>query len=138
MFFQQTFRCLEHQGMVKKQIPKLEMNDLIRHATKLEMLLSKKFMNRGRFSQVKRDIESLSVSIHPYIEFLNRKSSDPFGTQKSIETVNVYVVEASDEVNTIVDELKDDLENTAPFRPMNLKLCAPIDRHKRYLFIKKN
>ena len=91
-------------------------------------------MNLKRFSQVKRDIESLSASIHSYIEFLNRKSPDPFGTKKSIDTVNVYVVERSNEVNTIVDSiykgLKDDWENTKPYRPISLKLHAPIDRRK--------
>ena len=44
-------------------------------------------------------------------------------------------------MNAIVDSiykgLKDDFQNTAPHRPMNLKLYAPIDRRKRYLFLKK-
>lgn len=140
-FSEQTFRCLEHQGMVKKQIPKLNMNELITHATKLETLLSKKFMNLERFSQVKTDIEGLSASIHSYIEFLNRRSADPIFTQKSIDNVNVYVVEASNETNAIVDSiykgLKDELENTSPYGPLNLKVYAPMDRRKRYLYIKK-
>ena len=50
----------------------MKLTELITHATKLEILLSKK-MQSTVFAGAKKDVEQLSVAIHSYIDYLNRK-----------------------------------------------------------------
>ena len=45
-FLAKSFRKIEHKGMIKKAVPNMKLTELIAHATKLEILLSKKLSNQ--------------------------------------------------------------------------------------------
>lgn len=143
-FVERSFRKIEYNGMAKKPVPNMKMTDLITHATKLEILLSKKFIQSTVFVQVKKDIEALSAAIHSYIDFLNKKLPEPFGIEKTQDdTVTTYILSGT-EMNTIspivmniYKTLEAELLKNAPYHPLNLKSFAPIPRNDRYFYIRK-
>lgn len=143
VFTRQQFRKIEHEGMVKKKIPNLKTGDLISVATKLESLSCKSFVNSDIWKPILNHIQSLSASIHSYIEHLNRQTDNQNEKQIISESILTYIIEKKlpEDINLITlrtyESLAKSLKAVEPYTPINVKTVAPLDRKDRYLYIKR-
>lgn len=139
-FSGKNFRRLEHDGVKKKPIPSMNIDELIQHATCLESLLSKRFMNSAPFKEVRTDVTTLSEAIHAYVDHLNRATRVP--SSNANENIDTYVVNGSNTSNITIESsmynvLYRELTRKEPYDPVNLKLFAPVPYRDRYFYIRK-